>query len=639
MNKLIFSLLLIIEFSGFSQINSQLSFKNFILVRNIDSLELAVYKSNKNPKSYLNGLITLEINRMGYIGWFGKDLNTIKNLAYQLKSNLAIGMYYYLEGYNLLESKPNQAIHSTLKAINYFESTKDTSGMISSYYSILKANILGLSFTIDSLHSSKYYYQKIVSMGQKSSFLPDKIIMLRAMTNFQELVDGDYAKVAPALIKDNLLFIEKNHNIEPYEFYIYSNLARLYSLLSENKLNYLKKSLYYSLKVFKALSIRSSRTDIISCLNVGLNYIDLKDYDKASIFIKKGIDTFDKLDASEKNNKTLSILYEQLAEIQKNKKEYLASNLSLKKSISIIKNKNFELKKGFFEELKTQFEFEENKIENLKLNQTNSLINNQNKQFRIISSVLIFSFLIVLTLVYFLYKNIEEKKNLIKFRDELFIIISHDLRSPITNFQQYSSIISYLINTKQFEKLQAATLHFDQIGTNLNLLLNNLLSWGLIQQKKTVYKYFPEKFNIKEFLNNLLPIYRNQAAFNSIQIIEEVKELNITTDKHALELIIRNLLDNSIKYSCKENNIIIKTELINKNMCLSLSNQSTAFTAIQIKTIKDFFDSNNENIEGKNPNFGIGFILIKKYAKIINAKIIFDFTQENTFIFKIFLQA
>jgi signal transduction histidine kinase len=226
-----------------------------------------------------------------------------------------------------------------------------------------------------------------------------------------------------------------------------------------------------------------------------------------------------------------------------------------------------------------------------------------------------------------LFFKLSQKNNelliLQKSREKLYMIIAHDLRSPVSTFQRYSDIITYLIKTKQFTRLETTTQHIDQTSKNLSNLLNNLLGWSLNQQG--LIKNMPETIKIKDFFNNILPIYNEMANLNSLTLVEKIDDISVSIDPNKFALIVRNMLDNAIKFSEENNQVQIQARLLDNAFLLNISNISRASTISQKQEIKRLFDSEETYTIGENRSFGIGLIIVKEYAKIMDAKISFDF--------------
>ncbi|MBL7749555.1 MAG: HAMP domain-containing histidine kinase, partial [Chitinophagaceae bacterium] len=85
-----------------------------------------------------------------------------------------------------------------------------------------------------------------------------------------------------------------------------------------------------------------------------------------------------------------------------------------------------------------------------------------------------------------------------KSRRELFAIISHDLRSPLKAYQGLADLVSDLIREGKYDRIEKVAAQIDSTGAKLDLLLNNLLNWNLLQQDKLMIRH--EQFNLSALL-------------------------------------------------------------------------------------------------------------------------------------------
>jgi len=198
-------------------------------------------------------------------------------------------------------------------------------------------------------------------------------------------------------------------------------------------------------------------------------------------------------------------------------------------------------------------------------------------------------------------------------------------------YQQYTDIIAYLVKTKQFVRLETTTQQIDQIGKNLLLLLDNLLNWSLNQQG--LIKVYPKPINAKSFIEELLPIYKDMANLSSLTLITDVEETEIVIDPDKFALIIRNMLDNAIKYSEENSQIKISTKLFLNDYELIITNKCMSSSIQKKNILYEFFKSDKDYFIGENKSVGVGMVLVKQYSKIIGAKVSFNIDVNGYAIF------
>ncbi|MFT4734931.1 MAG: signal transduction histidine kinase [Arcticibacterium sp.] len=144
-----------------------------------------------------------------------------------------------------------------------------------------------------------------------------------------------------------------------------------------------------------------------------------------------------------------------------------------------------------------------------------------------------------------LVKN-SEADRLLKNIDKYLSIIVHDLKSPLDSYQGLAITISYLIKTKQFEKINLVSKQIDKTGTNISPLLSNLISWSKAQDLSK--EVGPNDILLFDIVNDVLSKYKDIAALNNIELIlYGPRGYFISRDKDTLCVMFKNILDNALK--------------------------------------------------------------------------------------------
>ena len=145
-----------------------------------------------------------------------------------------------------------------------------------------------------------------------------------------------------------------------------------------------------------------------------------------------------------------------------------------------------------------------------------------------------------------LRKREQELRDISKARDQLFSIIGHDLRSPIGALQGMLNLLdSGEIAKEEFvaflPKLKGDVDH-------ISFTLNNLLSWGQAQMDSTITK--SATVTISRKIDDQIKLLSDAASKKSIKIINEVSDdTKVWADTHHVDLIVRNLLSNALKFT------------------------------------------------------------------------------------------
>ncbi len=201
-------------------------------------------------------------------------------------------------------------------------------------------------------------------------------------------------------------------------------------------------------------------------------------------------------------------------------------------------------------------------------------------------------------------KKNEELKEANESKDVLFSIISHDLRSP---FQGLLGITGYLVD--DFESLDKneikeliETLH--EALKNQYRFLDDLLNWSRLQSGKlSINKNEFKLYEITEKIRNLF--YTNLDS-KKIEFINNITiDCVVNADEYLINLLIRNLVSNAIKFTNENGKIEINATKLNNNIQIAISDNGIGIKPENIDRI--FKIENHFTTRGTNDEKGNGF--------------------------------
>ena len=188
-----------------------------------------------------------------------------------------------------------------------------------------------------------------------------------------------------------------------------------------------------------------------------------------------------------------------------------------------------------------------------------------------------------------------------KTKTKLFSIIGHDLRGPIGALQGMLKLFSDGEISKTEFLSFIPKLRSDV--ENISFALNNLLSWGQTQLNGVVTK--PKRIHFEKLVLGNIKLLSEVAASKSIKIINRLPEnMLIWADYNQIDIVVRNLMSNAIKFTPDDGLITIEAqenadvwEIMIRDTGIGMN------TEIQKKI---FADTNNITTYGTNNEKGTG---------------------------------
>jgi len=153
-----------------------------------------------------------------------------------------------------------------------------------------------------------------------------------------------------------------------------------------------------------------------------------------------------------------------------------------------------------------------------------------------------------------LSETIVELESSNRVKDKLFSIIAHDLRTPFNSLISIFSLKDMgMLNFEELKMLlNANRKNIDQ----MRLTLDNLLFWAKDQMKQVSVQF--TEFDLKKLSEVLMLVYEPIALSKNITLeLNASDESTVYADENQVRLVLRNLIDNAVKFSPEDNKISI----------------------------------------------------------------------------------
>lgn len=147
-------------------------------------------------------------------------------------------------------------------------------------------------------------------------------------------------------------------------------------------------------------------------------------------------------------------------------------------------------------------------------------------------------------------------------KDKLFSIVSHDLRSSVSSLKSSNSKLMLNLKSNNFEQLDEL-LHKNAVVANSTYnLLDNLLNWANQQTNQIFFQ--KESLHLFSIIKQVEYNYKPLVLEKNIELkIEIDKNTFVCMDLDSLKIILRNILDNSLKFTSEKGTISIFTQKYN----------------------------------------------------------------------------
>lgn len=209
---------------------------------------------------------------------------------------------------------------------------------------------------------------------------------------------------------------------------------------------------------------------------------------------------------------------------------------------------------------------------------------------------------------------------------------SHDLRQPVQSLALLTSAMELHINnrtkaTKTLDMMKAAV---DGLTSLLTGILDlSSLDAGLVVPVR-------EKVDVGEMVEHLTREYTPAATNRGLKLRSTPAPLWTWTDQHLLERIVRNLIENALRYT-KTGSILISVGKRGEKLGIDVIDTGVGIPADkQSEIFEEFYQVDNPARESDR-GMGLGLAIVSRLAKLLDADVEVDSTVGKGSRFSIIL--
>jgi signal transduction histidine kinase len=208
-------------------------------------------------------------------------------------------------------------------------------------------------------------------------------------------------------------------------------------------------------------------------------------------------------------------------------------------------------------------------------------------------------------------KRSEELERLNQVKDKFFSIISHDLRSPINALSGLLDLLD-----KGAVKPEELTNHVKELKTRFNhtrTLLNNLLDWTLLQMDKLNLQ--PTRIDLHKIVDENIQLL-GTVQTKQISLVNEIPLNAIAfADSNTINLVIRNLMTNAIKFTNDGGNVTLGASEKTGEWVVTVSDNGIGINADVLKILFDKTAPYTTRGTANEKGTGLGLILCKEFVE------------------------
>ncbi|MBB5395407.1 tetratricopeptide repeat protein [Mucilaginibacter sp. AK015] len=203
-------------------------------------------------------------------------------------------------------------------------------------------------------------------------------------------------------------------------------------------------------------------------------------------------------------------------------------------------------------------------------------------------------------------QNIElERLNDVK--NKFFSIVSHDLRSPLSTLQTLLAV--YREGDMDEKELGDLLVKLEDTILSTGTFLDNLLEWSKNQLEGM--KINPVDVDIRSTIDENIHLFETKIGLKNLRVSNAAKADTMAfADQDMINLVIRNLLSNSIKFCKASDSIVFNAEVNGNRTIISISDTGPGISRDEADKLFSLEHTLSTGTQGEKGNH-LGLILCK----------------------------
>jgi signal transduction histidine kinase len=216
-------------------------------------------------------------------------------------------------------------------------------------------------------------------------------------------------------------------------------------------------------------------------------------------------------------------------------------------------------------------------------------------------------------------RHLEQIAQLDQLKDQLFTIVSHDIRSPLA--VQFQLIELLEEDRNHFDPVHREIVETlgDQIRNTLGMT-NNVLEWFRSQRDDMALR--PELLELYEVVEDCCHMMHIKSEVKQIKVNNRIAlGTRVYADRETLGLIIRNLLTNAIKFTEMGGEIHVDAQLSGANVIVSVRDNGVGMEEDQVRQLfaKKQLNSSAGTLGEKG--MGLGLLVSRNFVELSGGKL------------------
>ncbi|TKI55475.1 HAMP domain-containing protein [Brevibacillus antibioticus] len=213
-----------------------------------------------------------------------------------------------------------------------------------------------------------------------------------------------------------------------------------------------------------------------------------------------------------------------------------------------------------------------------------------------------------------LEQDIEKEKRLEQTRKEFIAGVSHELKTPLSVMESCLYILKDKADSPKRDYYFAA---MEDEVKKMNLLVADMLD--LAKYESGTYRMQMDSFRIDVVVEQICEKLAPDLAGKQLQLHHRLAPVEVIANQHRIEQVIVNFLTNAIRYTPKQEDIVISTVEREDTVKICIENKGVHIPAEQLEKIWDRFYRGEHSRNRATGGTGLGLAISKQILELHGA--------------------
>lgn len=207
-----------------------------------------------------------------------------------------------------------------------------------------------------------------------------------------------------------------------------------------------------------------------------------------------------------------------------------------------------------------------------------------------------------------------------KTKDKFVSMIAHDLRNPLSGIQGLTELASLSLSREDHSEVDQYLEIIKESTKRGSDLIFNLLQWSRLQSSSI--EFSPKVIDLNVHIKDTVALVFSSIQEKGLHLkIRKVEQLMTFADPFMLDIILRNLITNAIKYSFADGTITIDTRIEDGSVWVSIKDEGVGIEPLMVKNLFTISTIKSSDGTKGEKGTGLGLILCKEFITLNGGEI------------------